>query len=1077
MMIHMRFFQASLLVICGAWAAAEDAAPSPPPLGSFSFGGRPLTEVGAVCDDAIGLPVPTDGSPKVITGTPSKLYSLADCYSYTMGPLPATIYQIEGTGAILDVSFFAGPFVTQNDVAVYEGCPGEPDDDAGDGSDSMGGNTNCVVGQYYQGARWQTKAGQLYTIVVYSLMGPSYSDFILRVGISEAEPICGDNSAVLPIDLGTVNATSGSLQILGGPEDSVLVTDLPQCDYQTQSSSALYKITVGQPDVVVLVSVEGDSYVTVYRGNCENGYSCLAPMNGGNGYPISASQSPMATQSPTVYDNVEGMVNETAYQQGDISMPRYSYNLHSFHNENAGSTYLISVNSCCGSDVSDFRLTVNTTRYGNVCEDSVAVDLSSGEFTAAINPNGGKVYRDLNACYADVYYEDVDGQNQLSSYVSVTGPITNPAVFYEIAGDGNTYVAYTTASDPNSYFGQVRMALLTSASCDETPQCLQGDNYNNKISIETTVGETYYLVVYNEYAEAQGSFDLKISSVSSKTPCEDATDLGTVGSAGRTVNGTTAGADLYKGSNLCDSLSQIQRPRVYSFVAEADGTMMASVKGAIANGAQMFYPQVAVVKSCGDGACIAGLTTFEVDVMVPGAVWNAETGVTYYVVVYTYDLFATGEFQLTLEPMETAQVCESENVVDLGTIPKEGAMFNGSTVSVPFFAVPQSCYPIETYFSAVTRAAAFRLTGDGNAFMFSISNAYSFSPQATVFKGSCDNLECIPTTPYASSFLVDTEPGETYTILIGDCCSAGGSVGGTFQLHAKQILAGNVTTDAVETIESLGNETKKVIGSTRAGAFYPGLPVCQFPFDSPAAAYTLNTGAGFFSAQVSGFGLDAQLSLFQANDAGGLECVGQHSYRSISWEGKEGQSLYLVVFGCCDMNAVGDFALRFSKSLSSGEPCNDVVDLGNVTDDGLMHIGSLEGWSFLSAGNETNATGCAYEGHYASWGGRSKIFTVQGNDKTLVASAFIPQSTMNQGIAISVTVVQGKICGSSSSVQCIEGAHSESLSAGSLTWPSVAGETYDVIVSTCCSESDDEFVFMVYEKGTKTYGYEYPPVW
>ncbi|GAX16481.1 hypothetical protein FisN_19Lh061 [Fistulifera solaris] len=1113
MIFDVRSLKASMIILCGVlpWTAAEDFSPTGPPLTASV--GIPLTEVGSLCGDTTGLTVPTDGNPTIIAGTHSKIFSFLDCSFYQQSPVPATVYQIEGTGAMLDVFLLSGPFGSASEVAVFEGCPGETGAAAsdtsnsgnnGNGNNGNNGNgngnnnnnnnnnngnsksvvidpaiaSNCVAGQYYQGARWHSKAGQLYTIVVYSFMSLSASDFILQLETVETNPICSSDSAVVPIDLGMVNSTTGSLQKLGGPENSVFVTDLPQCDYQSQSASVLYKITVDEPDVSVSVIVEGgDSYVTVYQGSCESNYTCTAPMNGGYGYPpMYAEDSTNTADDDDMVPNPTQVPTEVP-KEDYLSIPRSSNNVLTFHNEEAGSTYLISVYSCCSSDVSDFRLTVNTTRYGDICEDFTEADLSSGNFSTPVDLSKGKVYKELFACHSEVYYEEtytVSSPDQQTSSISssyniaVTGPINSPAVIYKITGDGNTYVAYAVHSNPNVYIGQVRLALFNVSSCDETPQCVQGDNYNSYLALDTVAGETYYLAVYNDYPENRESFDLKLTPISSKTPCENAVDLGTVGSAGRTVNASMEFAEFYKDLNFCNFYSTFSRARVFSFVSEVDGPMMVTVKPDQSN----FYPQVTVLTNCDNSDCLTGASSYEIEPMIPASVWNAETGVTYHVLIgNSYDWYSTGDFQVDVKPLETTQICENKSAVDLGTIPDEGAMFEGSTVSAPLFSLPTSCNQEYGYSSVVTRAATFTLTGDGSAYMFSVSEAYNFSPQATVVKGGCDNLECLPTSAYTGSFLVGTEPGETYTILIGDCCSAGGN-GGTFNLHAKKVVAGNVTADATETIESVGNETKLVVGSNSAGLFYPGSPVCNAPIDSPAAVYKLDTGAGFFTARVSGFGFEAQLSLFQADDSGGIECHGRHDYRQVTWEGREGQSLYLVVHGCCDMNAVGDFAVRFSKSSNSGNPCNDVKALGNVTKDGLMHVGSLNGWSYLTSGNGTddNETICEYEGHYVVSGARSKVFSVVGNGKSLVASTFISQSTMNQLVDVSVTVVKGA-CGS---VECIEGARSESYSPRSLTWPSVAGETYDIVVSTCCSESDDEFVLMVYEDSTKMFGYGYP---
>ncbi len=1009
----------------------------------------PLTEVGSLCEDTIALSVPTDGSPKIVTGAHSKFFSFFDCDYVEAGPVPATIYQIEGTGAMLEAALLAHPQGSLSEIGVFEGCPSEPGNNAG-----VDLYPNCVAGQYYQGARWMAKAGQLYTIVVYSLMDPSSSDFILRVETAEADSICGaeGETAGSLVDLGKLNTTTGSLQQLGGPEDSVLVTDLPLCDYEPQSSSALYKFTVPQPNVSVVVQVEGgdgvgDAYVTVYQGDCESGYSCLAPTNAGIGN---------SSMSSTALDNETGSgvlpVENTV---------RSSYNVHSIHNKKAGTAYIVAVNSCCDADITDFRLTVNVSNYGKICEDSAVVDLSSGEYSAVVNLSGKKVYSDLYSCQVNIEdsYDEIEPPITSESTFLITGP----TAFYKIDGDGNTYVAYVAPSDGVQDYGQIRMAVFSAPSCEATPQCLKQDNFNNFISIETMIGETYYLAIYNEYADTKGSYDLKIAPVSIRSLCEDATDLGRVNRTELTVRGTSAKVGFYTTLDFCNVYGENVHSRVFSLVSERDGPIMASVK---ADPTVDFYPQVTVVPNCSGESCI-DVALSEGDMMSPHAIWTAESGMTYYVIVYAFDMYNTGQFDLILEPLTTTPICDKENVVNLGAIPDEGALFEGNTLSQPLFSVASSCHEDGGYFSELTRGATFSLSGDGNAYVISFS-ANDFSPMMTVFNGGCESFECIPTAS-AGTFLLDTKAGETYTILVGDCCSAGGS-GGTFNLHVNKVAKGNVTADFVEKIESIGNETKKVLGSTTEGLFFPTLPACYFPVDSQAVVYELNTGVGYFSAQVSGFGFSAYLALYKTDGSGGFECYGTQCFQEVSWEAEEAVSLYLVVFGSA--NAVGDFSLRLNKHPISGEPCDDVYNLGNVTEDGLVHVETLEGWSFLP----DHQAVCEYEGHRTVPGGWSKIYTVVGSGKTLVASTFISQLTRDQGISVSVTVVKG-VCGA---VECIEGAYSNSSSFWSLTWPSVAGETYDIVVSTCCSFDDasfmeDDFVLMVYEEGTKLFSYPIEP--
>ncbi len=676
-------------------------------------------------------------------------------------------------------------------------------------------------------------------------------------------------------------------------------------------------------------------------------------------------------------------------------MPRVTYNGQSFHHEKAGAIYLIAVSSCCDVDIGDFRLTLKGTSYGNVCEDSVESNLSTGESSVTVNLSEAKVYRSLYSCHAS---GDYNVNRYQTSNVDRTALITSPAAFYKITGDGNNYIAYIVpphrTNQDNSFI---------SSFCDRTPQCLQEDNFSNLLLIKTRVNETYYLAVYSEQTEDKGSYNLKISPVSRNTPCQDAINLKSVGD-GITVNGTLAGTALYNKLSMCNIYGEFSQLRVYSFVAEKDSPTVVAAK---VDPNLNFYPSLTVVTSCVSTECIAGLSNFEVEVTQPAIIWYAESGVTYYIAVSRLDhITYNGDFQLTMEPLTITTICDYENVVDMGTMPDEGTTFDGSTISGPLFSVPALCQKEGAAISPTSRAATFTLQGDGNAYMLSVSDASGISPQATFFQGSCDNLVCIPTDLYADSFLVGTEMGETYTIVVGDCCTAV-YLGGTFKLHAKKIIAGNLTADAKALNVPVGTETQRVLGSTSLGRLYPGLPLCHFLVDSPATIYKIDTGVGLFSAQVTGFGFDAQLSLFKEDAIGGLDCYRTHGYREVSWEVTKTQNLYLVVYGCCGMSAAGDFSLQLSQLNISGKLCNDAYDLGNIPDDGLSYVGTLSDLSLVATVGFKKELICEYGGKHTFPPMWSKLFTVHGNGKTLAAFALVSHTTSNQ---ISLTVVKS-FCG------------------------------------------------------------------
>ncbi|GAX23987.1 hypothetical protein FisN_26Lh048 [Fistulifera solaris] len=809
MIVEMRYLKVTLLALCCAfaWTVADPRPPKVLQLILSSPVGCPSD-----CHNTICLSVPSDGDPTIVLGAHSMFDYIFQCNFRDASCSLGTVYQIEGTGVMLEVSLLFGPSSSTGSIAVFEGCLSGAS--ATDGSDSIKGIfPDCVRDHSNQGTRWMAKKGHFYSIVVYAQLGPSSKPFILRVNTAKSYPVCNteEENTIAPVDLGTVNATSGRLRRLSKPKEIVLVSGLPSCDYEVPSFSVLYKITVSQPNVSVFFKVWGKfAYVTVYRGTCASGYSCLTIANSD-----SICEGPSGNKSTTASSDKageDGAFRDELDVWHEFSATFWKNNsIHRFHNEKAGTAYLISVNSCCGANVLDFELSVKASTYGNVCKDSSAVDMASGRFSVTVNHHDAKVYRDLNACFA-MYYGHHSQQDSLqssyvsiadpiSSYVSIADPISSPARVYKITGDGETYVAYAThssAPDPYTFLNYFfKMALFTVSEYEATPQCVQGYKYGRTISLETTAGETYYLAVYNDDGDSLETLELQLSFLSSKAPCEDATNLGIVGSSGRTISGTMDGANLYKGLEY-GSLYEIIRAQAFAFVAEKDGPFMVSVKGSVTtpyNCSEIHYGlvrgeclhytllHVKVVLSCDVKAKLTN----------PGTPYFAASGVSYDVVVYSNHLFASEDFQLAIDFLETAEVCGSEHVVDMESIPNEGTVFFGTTEFAPLFVLPQSCQVHNSYASPVTRAAKFSLTGDGNAYVL-FMGVYSSHFQMLVFTGSCEDLECMP-QPETSRVLLETKLGETYTILVGD-----GTSNGEFMLHVNKTAAPvNVVANSMET--------------------------------------------------------------------------------------------------------------------------------------------------------------------------------------------------------------------------------------------------------------------------------------
>ncbi|GAX23986.1 hypothetical protein FisN_26Lu067 [Fistulifera solaris] len=221
-----------------------------------------------------------------------------------------------------------------------------------------------------------------------------------------------------------------------------------------------------------------------------------------------------------------------------------------------------------------------------------------------------------------------------------------------------------------------------------------------------------------------------MTAVSRKSLCEDAADLGSVGTAGLKVNETLTQGALYRDLTFCN-FAGLSRVRAFSFVAEVNGPIMAT---ATVDSKLNFHPQVKVTASCEKHECLSGIPNLDIGLRSQATVWDVQFGATYYILVKSRDntTTATGDFLLTLEPLPTTLLCDFEEVVDLGMISDEGVTFDASTVSDLLASLPASCQTgnDHSYLSPVIRGSASSLARDGNAYVLSVINVYGFCSKA-----------------------------------------------------------------------------------------------------------------------------------------------------------------------------------------------------------------------------------------------------------------------------------------------------------------------------------------------------------
>ncbi|GAX23992.1 hypothetical protein FisN_26Lu073 [Fistulifera solaris] len=211
MIVNMRYLKVPLLALgCALPRTVADPAPLEllppkrllvellPPDSPFFY------KFTSMCHNNICLSAPSAEGPTLVTGRHSTFVLFDNCEESDF--FVGTVYQIEGTGGMLEVSLPLNSLRWMS-IAVYETCSSGADGDIDDEEMSP----DCVPDSY-RGTRWMAHKGRLYSIVVRWLLLGSFSNrFILRVNAVKPSPHGDkddDENTNSPMDHGTMNATS-----------------------------------------------------------------------------------------------------------------------------------------------------------------------------------------------------------------------------------------------------------------------------------------------------------------------------------------------------------------------------------------------------------------------------------------------------------------------------------------------------------------------------------------------------------------------------------------------------------------------------------------------------------------------------------------------------------------------------------------------------------------------------------------------------------------------------------------------------------------------------------------------------
>jgi len=70
-------------------------------------------------------------------------------------------------------------------------------------------------------------------------------------------------------------------------------------------------------------------------------------------------------------------------------------------------------------------------------------------------------------------------------------------------------------------------------------------------------------------------------------------------------------------------------------------------------------------------------------------------------------------------------------------------------------------------------------------------------------------------------------------------------------------------------------------------------------------------------------------------------------YDTVSRQATAQQTLYVVVSSCCDPSGAGDYLLKI-EMLDEGNVCKDIIDLGSMTSEDLVSVGSTANAPYYS---------------------------------------------------------------------------------------------------------------------------------
>jgi|GEM_PF-7014106 len=351
-----------------------------------------------------------------------------------------------------------------------------------------------------------------------------------------------------------------------------------------------------------------------------------------------------------------------------------------------------------------------------------------------------------------------------------------------------------------------------------------------------------------------------------------------------------------------------------------------------------------------------------------------------------------------------------------------GAAIQGNTTIASWDNAPQCALPISG------PGMWFKFTGDGQNTIISTCESANFNTIINVYRGSCNLLICVAGNDdycsQKSQVAFSTTSGTVYYVLVQ------GPGYGNFTI-TRTCTSGPNTNDVYTNATPIG------CGYTLSGNTYwatldNNVPLCSgTTIDAPGVWYkfTGNDQNVMISTCPQNNTFFARLKIYKLVD-NNLVCVANNDGycfpgSQVSFNAKDGIEYYILVHGF--NNEKGDFQLKLNcVNLPPGDLCSNAIPL---------NCGASLSGNTLNASYDPEMMLCGY-GSLSFTPGIWYTFTGDGQNATI--STCHP----NTNFGARLTVFSGQCDG----LLCIGRDNQFCGSKGQITFPTIIGETYYIIV-------------------------------